>query len=70
MQALADTGFTLRGGVVGETLHDRLETPGGTPIVVHGGRPEAMAARYAAARKNKPAWRQFLNKVGKRLSRV
>ena len=49
---------------------DRLETPRGTPIVVHGGRPEAMAARYPAARKEKSAWRKFLNKVGKRLARV
>jgi phytanoyl-CoA hydroxylase len=49
---------------------ERLDPPRGIPIVVRGGRPDALSRRFNAPRVEKAAWRTFLNKVGKRLQRL
>ncbi|WP_101759757.1 phytanoyl-CoA dioxygenase family protein [Oceanicoccus sp. KOV_DT_Chl] len=49
---------------------DAIRPPRGTPVVVYGGRPDSLSKKYSAPRVDKPSWRVFMNKVGKRLARL
>ncbi len=46
---------------------DRLKTPRGMPLVVHGGLPQSLARRYPGPRQKKPFWRRLASRLGKRL---
>jgi phytanoyl-CoA hydroxylase len=49
---------------------DSITTPRGSPIVVWGGTPDAVAARFPNAPQPVAAWREFARKVGRRLTRL
>lgn len=49
---------------------ESIRPPRGAPVVVNGGRPSALSKKYHQPMVKKALWKIFLNKAGKRLSRV